>query len=381
MSVECDIKDVASHAIMIEASSDHLLDTNLASRSVGIRWRLVILITASLALLAVATGSLWNFPGHLRLAQFGDELAKSWQIPKAIGDMAIRPLDSFLEEKVLPELNRELPGLIRDSGSDPLDLLGSGTGSLQLRNLSGLSSLQLNAVRAKPVSLFEAELDIRAEMTSDLTANGEMIPPEALSKMISRLSNSITQKTNPWWMTPMELKSNAETLLEEAKTLPFTITFQGVRMEHGVAYIMSNNFTAVDGIEVQQTPIVYKRLDVDCHSGFLGSSYSPARIMCTQTALKMAALKKDWIQTKLSEKVRELLQSEFDNMLPGRLPKEKYDRRSSFATLIAGALLISCCCCFFITLRHRRIKIYRPLPEDPEQDLAESTPAESAPAE
>merc|ERR1712232_135722 len=165
--------------------------------------------------------------------------------------------------------------------------------------------------------------------------------------MIRSVSESLAQKTQPW------AASTTDQEVSVAKTLPFTITFQGVRLEHGVAYLLSNNLTAVDGIEVQQTPLVYKHLQVHCHSGLLGSLYSPARIMCTKTAMKMAQLKKDWIETKLSEKVRDILQVEFDNKLPGRLPKERYDRMSHLAsTLVYVGVLLICCGCCLVTLRH-----------------------------
>merc|ERR1712151_1285606 len=75
---------------------------------------------------------------------------------------------------------------------------------------------------------------------------------------------------------------------------------------------------------------------------------------CTKTAMKMAQLKKDWIETKLSEKVRDILQAEFDNKLPGRLPKERYDRmsRQAAALVYVGVLLVCCGCCL-VTVRHR----------------------------
>lgn len=267
----------------------------------------------------------------------------SWRFP-SLRDVTLRKFNALLEAKVLPTLNRELPEAMREGGQDPMPSLGSTSGALVIRNVRGLSSIRFTSLEAKSLWPFKAELEMSAEMAVDLTAEGEVSPPESLSRLI----HSLAQKAGA-----------SDEAARAPTSLPFTIRFTGVHMPHGVAYVLSNNLTAVSGIEVVETPVVYEELSVQCHPG-LGTEMSPARALCTKAASKMARLKKEYIQQHISQAVKKVVQGQIDEMLPDRLPHDRYDLLAARASDALLASVVVLCGLAIGTLAkriwHRRLR-------------------------
>eukprot|EP00928_Gymnodinium_smaydae_P038414 TRINITY_DN26509_c0_g1_i1.p1 TRINITY_DN26509_c0_g1~~TRINITY_DN26509_c0_g1_i1.p1 ORF type:complete len:465 (+),score=98.94 TRINITY_DN26509_c0_g1_i1:83-1396(+) len=273
-------------------------------------------------------------PGSVRLTRAAiRDIEAKWEFP-SLRNMALRKLNRILAEKLLPRVNSDLPELIREAGIDPMPALDS-VGLFQLWNVTGLSSIRITSMEARRVRPFEATVELSAELTKDLVADGEVIMPSHVSQALR---------------TEL-LHSYLTTAGAQGEQVPFVLRMVGLRIPSSTMYVLSNNMTAVDGVEIEATPIEYDRLEIECSEGLLGSRFSPARLFCTKLANKMARSRKEEIQKQLSDTILSVLQEEFDRHLPNRRPRRDFVRVYvvGAAVGIAGCAALCLCCA---SLRH-----------------------------
>eukprot|EP00928_Gymnodinium_smaydae_P008442 TRINITY_DN13079_c1_g6_i1.p1 TRINITY_DN13079_c1_g6~~TRINITY_DN13079_c1_g6_i1.p1 ORF type:complete len:422 (-),score=35.04 TRINITY_DN13079_c1_g6_i1:41-1306(-) len=308
-----------------------------------------------------------------------------WLFPPA-EDLALQRLNKVLHEKVMPRMNRELPGKIRKAGKDPMPVLGNGTGKFQVRNVRGMSSINITSLVAidfvGAIEPFSATVVMTAHFEQDLTADGTLVPNAGSSlyrftegalnsaenvvaesplasgfSMFSRRRgrrNSTRRGSGIWrhYLPVADVLEGAKIKMTPPKSLPFSIRFRHVHIPHavstGTVYLTTNNMTS---LEVLETPVLYDSLDIECERGLFGQGQSYSRTLCTTLANDLAKLQKEEIQEKLSKKMKVVMQKEFNAKMPYRLPKNKYGLYYRYYVSILCIFPVCFFCCMYCYCR------------------------------
>jgi hypothetical protein len=312
-------------------------------------------------------------------------------------ELVLDKINDFLSEKVVPQLNSEIPIKIKQEGKDPIPLVGDQTGKVRIRDLRGLSSFHITSIVATRffgvTGPYSATMLMAGEYLEDITASGELVPsssgssssaaessgtsmnaanaaasPQELeagssSSRSTSSSSSAVQRRSSFGISSLSLLSRRRrtaatssmgssdssstsdgdtawpfrlpTLVPKIpKQLAFTIRITGLRI---VAAAATATVSVMDeemlAVDVHEIPIEYSTFTIECEHGLLGMMEVASRNLCTKMANKAADTMKTSIQKKISAQMKLEIQKAYDDKMPMKL-KNKYGRMYKYASII-----------------------------------------------